>query len=200
VIRRIGDSFAVVPDVPGRCDWIISGVHGEESSGPIAVNELLPLLPPDFVVVPNASFRQLITHERFGLPGTVVGKDRWMADFRALAEDYPPKVVVDLHEDDESPAGMYLYLHSQRPTRRAHDLLLAMEACGYEVQWNEWRTRDNEPVVSGIVVNSKDDSVDDLLCGLGGEVYVLETPASHWPLEKRVLAARTFVTLVLNPK
>lgn len=66
------------------------------------------------------------------------------------------------------------------------------------MQWKEWRTRDNEPVANGVVVNSKDGSVDDMLWGLGGEVYVLETPTSHWPLEKRVLCARTFVTLALG--
>jgi hypothetical protein len=124
----------------------------------------------------------------------------------ALANTYPPRWSIDLHEDNLIHAG---YVYSQG-LEGADDPLAARAVAvlrehGITVQM-EGETRFEEAIVDGIVGPVEDSSIDELLSareviGPGGlqpgpaahTVLVFETPAAALSLEQRVVAHRALI-------
>jgi len=114
-----------------------------------------------------------------------------------LARDYPPRLVLDLHEDELSTGGGYIYSQGRLPGAgpvgtRIIDLL---ESAGIPIR-RSGHTRFDEPIVDGLISRDehgqpiRDGSIDELLAApeiiVGGRntagpgaatVIVVETPA-----------------------
>ena len=114
---------------------------------------------------------------------------------------YPPRISIDLHEDDLVSAG---YVYSQGELGTADPLAQAAVAVlrenGIAIQL-DGQTRFGETIVGGIIGPVTDSSIDELFSAreliVDGEfrpgpsaatVLVFETPAKDLPLERRVAA------------
>ena len=138
---------------------------------------------------------------------------RYLVD---LAETYPPRYSIDLHEDDLIPAG---YVYSQGELG-AEDPL-AVEAVkvlldsDVPIQMGG-KTRFGETIVGGIIGPVVDSSIDELISArevlvdgvaqpgpAASTVLVFETPAGDLTLERRVAAhhalLRRLAELILIP-
>jgi hypothetical protein len=114
-----------------------------------------------------------------------------------LAERYPPRLVLDLHEDELSTEGGYIYSQgSQRDASPAGaEIIRLLQAAGIPIR-PSGLTRFGEPIVKGVVSRDeagapiRDGSIDELLAArevfLDGKrargpaaptVIVVETPA-----------------------
>jgi hypothetical protein len=118
-----------------------------------------------------------------------------------LAESYPPRYSIDLHEDDLIPAG---YVYSQGELG-AEDPLAAtavkvLSESGVPIKM-DGQTRFAEEIVGGIIGPVVDSSIDELISaheifvdgmarrGPGAPtVLVFETPAEELVLERRIAA------------
>lgn len=91
-------------------------------------------------------------------------------DMVSLSHSYPPRLVIDLHEDedlgpeDHPDKNPYIYVHG----RKAHHSLVAREVCEIlkregAVLRHEGRTRFGEEIHDGVVHGGLDRSVDDFL-------------------------------------
>jgi hypothetical protein len=127
------------------------------------------------------------------------------------ARDYPPRLVIDLHEDELSTEGGYLYSQGERAEdgRVAAEVIRQLRSAGMPLRLTG-RTRFDEPIVDGVIrVDDagrpiRDGSIDELLAapeviadgrlvpGLAApHVIVVETPAfAGSRLEFRVAAQR----------
>lgn len=115
----------------------------------------------------------------------------------ATAADYPPVIVIDLHEDELSVEGGYIYSQGTRPETAPAGaaVLRALQSAGMPLRL-DGRTRFGEPIVAGVAAGDEagapiyDGSIDELLGanavfrdgerrpGPGaGRVIVVETPA-----------------------
>jgi hypothetical protein len=127
------------------------------------------------------------------------------------ARDYPPRLVIDLHEDELSVDGGYLYVQG----RRADDdpvgaeVVRLLRSTGMPLRLSG-RTRFGEPIVDGVIRRDaqggpiRDGSIDELLAAaeiiVAGKrvagpaapsVIVVETPAfAGSRLDLRVAAQR----------
>ncbi len=115
------------------------------------------------------------------------------------AKKYPPKLVIDLHED-ESKRGTYIYAYSQK----GHDDPIAQYIIKILRKHNvplekDKHTRFGEEIRNGIVMNAQDGSIDELMYSkkiiVNGKiktgpsaphVVVIETITVGIPLSKRV--------------
>lgn len=117
------------------------------------------------------------------------------------AASYPPRISIDLHEDDLVSAG---YVYSQGSLGTADPLAKAAVAVlrdnGIAIQL-DGETRFGERIEGGIIGPVTDSSIDELFSAgqlvVGGSaqpgpsastVLVFETPAKDLPLERRVAA------------
>lgn len=125
------------------------------------------------------------------------------------AEAYPPLLVLDLHEDELSNAGGYVYSQGRQPDDNpvVAEVVRLLQSAGMPLRASG-RTRFGEPIVSGVVSRDdqglpiRDGSIDELLAathvirdarrvpGPGAPtVIVVETPAfAGSRLEWRVAA------------
>ncbi len=138
-------------------------------------------------------------------------------DARALTEyvlrtarDYPPLLVIDLHEDELSTEGGYLYSQGAADGAAvAAAVLEALEGAGMPLR-RGGRTRFGEPIVDGVIRLDdrgqplRDGSIDELLAApqvfvegrlvpgpAAPVVIVVETPAfAGARLESRIAAQR----------
>ena len=115
----------------------------------------------------------------------------------ALAAAYPPRLVLDLHEDELSTAGGYIYSQGTRPDDNpvGTEVIRLLETTGIPIRL-DGRTRFGEPIVNGVISRDdgggpiRDGSIDELLASpvvfVNGEqragpaaatVIVAETPA-----------------------
>ena len=115
----------------------------------------------------------------------------------ALAAAYPPRLVLDLHEDELSTAGGYIYSQGTRPDDNpvGTEVIRLLETTGIPIRL-EGRTRFGEPIMNGVISRDdgggpiRDGSIDELLAApvvfVDGErrpgpsaatVIVAETPA-----------------------
>ncbi|MBU1992197.1 MAG: hypothetical protein ABH856_02225 [Patescibacteria group bacterium] len=120
-------------------------------------------------------------------------------------KEYPPRLVLDFHEDEDLRSGpvSYPYIYSQGP-RGVSDPVAAkvvdiLKSCGMGLKM-EGGTRFEEPIVNGVVaVNDGDGSIDELLAAkyvvVGGKkrkkpaadsVIVIETPIKDITLRRRI--------------
>jgi hypothetical protein len=114
-----------------------------------------------------------------------------------LAEQYPPRLVLDLHEDELSTEGGYIYSQGTRPDDSpvGAEIIRLLMAAGIPIR-QSGLTRFGEPVANGVISRDaegapiRDGSIDELLAapavfvrGQGARgpaaptVIVVETPA-----------------------
>jgi hypothetical protein len=114
-----------------------------------------------------------------------------------LAATYPPRLVLDLHEDELSTQGGYIYSQGTRPDGNpvGAEVIRLLEASGIPIR-KSGRTRFDEQIVDGVISRDdhggpvRDGSIDELLASpevfVGGvrspgpaasTVIVVETPA-----------------------
>jgi len=114
-----------------------------------------------------------------------------------LAQEYPPRLVLDLHEDELSTEGGYIYSQGTRPDDSpvGAEVIRLLQAAGIPIR-QSGLTRFGEPVVRGVISRDadgapiRDGSIDELLAAttvltLGESVpgpaaptvIVVETPA-----------------------
>jgi hypothetical protein len=114
-----------------------------------------------------------------------------------MARDYPPRLVLDLHEDELSGAGGYVYSQGTRPHDNpvVPEVIRLLGEAGIPIR-RDGRTRFGEPIREGVISRDdrggaiRDGSIDELLAapevvlegrrekGPGAPtVIVVETPA-----------------------
>lgn len=114
-----------------------------------------------------------------------------------LAQQYPPRLVLDLHEDELSTEGGYIYSQGTRPDDSpvGAEVIRRLQAAGIPIR-QSGLTRFGEPVVRGVISRDadgapiRDGSIDELLAtttvlrrgeSVAGPaaptVIVVETPA-----------------------
>jgi hypothetical protein len=118
-----------------------------------------------------------------------------------MASSYPPRISLDLHEDDLIPAG---YVYSQGELGGADELALQAVAVlrehGIPIKL-DGQTRFGEDIEGGIIGPVTDSSIDELMSAtdivVDGQpavgpaartVLVFETPAKDLALDRRVAA------------
>jgi hypothetical protein len=126
-----------------------------------------------------------------------------------MARNYPPRLVLDLHEDELSREGGYIYSQGVQADANpvGAEIVRLLQAAGIPLR-TSGQTRFGEPIVDGVISRDdkggplRDGSIDELLAadkvfvagkavdGPGGAtVIVVETPAfAGSQLERRVAA------------
>jgi hypothetical protein len=114
-----------------------------------------------------------------------------------LSESYPPLLVLDLHEDELSRSGGYIYSQGRRAQDNpvAAEITRLLQAAGIPLRLSG-RTRFGEPIVDGVISRDdrglpiRDGSIDELFAAAevfrdgrkvpgptARSVIVVETPA-----------------------
>lgn len=110
-----------------------------------------------------------------GPPGP---ETRALTDFvRRVAEAYPPRLVLDLHEDELSTEGGYIYSQGTQPHDNpvGAEVMRLLKASGIPLR-EAGRTRFDEPIVNGVISRDdkgqpiRDGSIDELLAAT--EIFV----------------------------
>ena len=99
-----------------------------------------------------------------------------------LAEQYPPRLVLDLHEDELSTEGGYIYSQGTRPDDSpvGAEIIRLLVAAGIPIR-QSGLTRFGEPIAKGVIGRDaegapiRDGSIDELLAA--PKVFVRGTPA-----------------------
>ena len=94
-----------------------------------------------------------------------------------MAQHYPPRLVLDLHEDELSTAGGYIYSQGTQPDDNpvGAEVVRLLQATGIPLR-QSGKTRFGEPVVKGVISRDdagapiRDGSIDELLAAT--EVFV----------------------------
>lgn len=191
--------------------WVISGIHGEEPSGPQAIAKRLDVLDAytfPIVLLPLLNSAGYATGLRFGGLEHSVGDmshllrcntppvsqtNLWLGETIILLQGlYPPVLVVDLHEDD-TVDGNYLFFVGDN-TGVATLAAGILEKTGFPLHWGEVIGRPGGRVFGPIVVNELDSSIDELL--EAAHVYVWLT-FSRW--KDRCPAVLTVETAARQP-
>jgi len=100
-----------------------------------------------------------------------------------LAQHYPPRLVLDLHEDELSTTGGYVYSQGVRPDDNAvvAEVVRLLQSSGIPLRL-DGRTRFGEPIVDGVISRDdagrpiRDGSIDELLAAT--EVFVDGRPGT----------------------
>jgi hypothetical protein len=114
-----------------------------------------------------------------------------------LSQAYPPRLVLDLHEDELSTEGGYIYSQGRRAGDGpvAAEIIRLLQSAGIPIR-QSGRTRFDEPIVGGVISRDdhglpiRDGSIDELLAAsdvfvdgsrakgpAAPTVIVVETPA-----------------------
>jgi hypothetical protein len=88
----------------------------------------------------------------------------------SLAEQYPPRLVLDLHEDELSREGGYIYSQGTRPDDNpvGAEIIRLLQGTGIPLR-QSGKTRFGEPIVQGVISRDdkggpiRDGSIDELL-------------------------------------
>jgi hypothetical protein len=126
-----------------------------------------------------------------------------------LAAHYPPRLVLDLHEDELSREGGYIYSEGRVADRNpvGADIVRLLQQAGIPLR-RSGETRFGETIVDGVISRDdkggpiRDGSIDELLATpvtfvegravrgpTAGTVIVVETPAfAGAELERRIAA------------
>ena len=94
-----------------------------------------------------------------------------------LAESYPPRLVLDLHEDELSTDGGYIYSQGSRAQDNpvGAEVIRLLRESGIPIR-QSGRTRFDEPIVDGVISRDdkgqpiRDGSIDELLAA--NEIFV----------------------------
>ncbi len=130
-----------------------------------------------------------------------------------VAKTYPPRLVLDLHEDELSTEGGYIYSQGSRAGNDpvGAEIIRQLQASGIPIR-ESGRTRFDEPIVNGVISRDdegwpiRDGSIDELLASaeifVDGKrtagpaaptVIVVETPAFAGSQFERRVAAQSAV-------
>ncbi len=130
-----------------------------------------------------------------------------------LAQDYPPRLVLDLHEDELSRDGGYIYSQGRQAEANpvGAEIVRLLQATGIPLR-TSGQTRFGEPIVDGVISRDdhggpiRDGSIDELLAATvvfmdhaatrgpsAGTVIVVETPAFEGSQFERRVAAHAAV-------
>jgi hypothetical protein len=176
----------------GPAIWIISGIHGEEPAGPIAISEsikeiqhisekypvvLIPLCNPHGY---RRSWRYLDIKDYIeGNIGKGVGisehlllrcgvkgpnspeNDALTRHIISMAKTHPPKIVFDIHEDDDLDRA-YVYSQGGAEDEAAKFVIMKYREWNVPVQENG-KTRADETIISGIIGYGEDGSIDEFI-------------------------------------
>ena len=114
-----------------------------------------------------------------------------------LAKAYPPRLVLDLHEDELSTDGGYIYSQGSRAQDNpvGAEVIRLLRESGIPIR-QSGRTRFDEPIIDGVISRDdrgqpiRDGSIDELLAATeiitdgrkapgpaAATVIVVETPA-----------------------
>lgn len=105
-----------------------------------------------------------------------------------LAEQYPPRLVLDLHEDELSKEGGYIYSQGRKADGNpvGAEIIRLLQATGIPLR-QSGNTRFGEPIVQGVISRDdkggpiRDGSIDELLATT--EVFVaglkVRGPSTH---------------------
>ena len=105
-----------------------------------------------------------------------------------LAQQYPPRMVLDLHEDELSTEGGYIYSQGTQPEDNpvGAEIVRLLQAAGIPLR-QSGQTRFGETIVAGVISRDdkgrpiRDGSIDELLAA--AEVFVdgrkVRGPAAH---------------------
>ena len=211
----------------GPSVWILTGIHGEEIAGPIAlshsVDTLLKLSQHiSVVILPMCNPVGYMHGHRYPMnDSNSVGDCEWLLkkytqpavlhEARALAKfvltlqkDYHPILTLDLHEDCMSQVTdkhSYIYSHGIYGRRDPIALYMVhvLEQAGVP-PLHSGLTRFQETINNGIVDVKEDGSIDELFAShyvLSPTVIVIETPC-NLPLSGRVNAQRKVIDSLLD--
>lgn len=94
-----------------------------------------------------------------------------------MAKTYPPRLVLDLHEDELSTEGGYIYSQGNRSAEDpvGAEIIRQLQASGIPIR-ESGRTRFDEPIVGGVISRDdqgrpiRDGSIDELLAS--AEIFV----------------------------
>lgn len=124
----------------------------------------------------------------------------------SLIKEYPPRITIDLHEDNLLSQG-YIYSQGQQgiKDKTAQAIVNILKKSKIPLQM-QGKTRFNEPIIKGIIGPVKDGSIDELFSAkkisVKGKiipgpnvktVIVFETPALHLKLQERKIAHRKLI-------
>ena len=180
----------VLPKNMGLSAWILGGVHGKELAGMAAICAHGPF--PDYcLVAPCVNPLAFLHMEHHG------DSDSYQDCFWGMVEwakDYPPALILNLHEDDEAfqYPGFYLY-HYGEDKRIPQLVVNAVRKERLPIAPSEDETWEMERIENGVIVASYetlgDPNIDEFASGvLGAEVIVAETPSLVWPVKARLRA------------
>jgi hypothetical protein len=199
MIHRLGDTFAIAGGNRDKYPWFIAGVHGDEPAPVVALASRMQAIQERhaFVIIPMANPTGLATQTRYGNRGVRDGFD-FTGDLRLLATNYPPALVLDLHEDDGADIdGIYVYYHGY--LNRGEYFLTNFRKHGIPIM-EKGRPRFHDEAIQGglVIQNTPDNSIDDLLYNsFKGNVLVVETP-TKWPFDHRVGVHQLAIDLALK--
>lgn len=174
----------------GHAVWLISGIHGEEPAGVDAIAESAGFLAElgkrfPIVILPLCNPKGYFLNQRYPIRGKSVGASEFLLmtedleqmatepdteealfitrKVLSLAKDYPPWFTLDLHED-RSRSDPYIYCYSNRgaddPIGR--EVVRIIRRHGMRLQMRG-RNKFFERIIHGMVLNSNDGSIDELL-------------------------------------
>jgi len=112
-----------------------------------------------------------------------------------LARDYPPRLVLDLHEDELSTTGGYIYSQGRRADANpvGAEVIRLLEAAGIPIR-RDGSTRFGEPIVEGVISRDeqgrplRDGSIDELLAA---EEIVVDGTKTRGPAAPTVIVVET---------
>jgi len=112
-----------------------------------------------------------------------------------LAESYPPLLVLDLHEDELSAEGGYIYSQGSQAADNpvGAEVIRLLQASGIPIR-QSGRTRFDEPIVDGVISHDdkglpiRDGSIDELLAATAMFMNGAKTPG---PSARTVLVVET---------
>lgn len=129
-----------------------------------------------------------------------------------MLADYPPRISIDLHEDDKIGEG-YVYSQGLRGASEplANEAVRVLRDNGVPIKLSG-QTRFGEPIENAIIGPVTDSSIDELMSAqeiiVDGAVragpaapivLVFETPAGNLPLSRRIGAHEALLRQMLRP-
>ncbi len=223
------ESYVLYSKITGPAIYLIAGIHGEEPAPPNAIYKklnyinflveqnipivLYPLCNP-IGYINNWRYPNIDKYDEKNV-GNSVGDSEYLLkkNMKAtsvysealtnivlkLSKQYVPLISIDFHEDDMIDKG---YIYSQG-INGSNDIIAKkivdkMVELKYPIMLSG-KTRFNEPIINGMVSNSNDGSIDNLIASKqifinneiekgpnGKHVIVVETSSKNKPIEERI--------------
>jgi len=112
-----------------------------------------------------------------------------------LAKEYPPRLVLDLHEDELSTEGGYIYSQGLQVAGNpvGTEIIRVLQASGIPIR-QSGRTRFDEPIVDGVISRDdkglpiRDGSIDELLAS---DVVFVDGRKAPGPAARTVIVVET---------